>query len=43
MTQEGFGMRHPTVDLRLTGTRVTDQRLVLLDYRVAERPGDGRG
>jgi hypothetical protein len=36
-------MRQLTVDLRLTGTRVTDQRLVLLDYRVAERPGDGQG
>jgi hypothetical protein len=36
-------MRQLTVDRRLTGTRVTDQRLVLLDYRVAERPGDGRG
>ena len=23
--------------------RVMDQRLVLLDFRVAERPGDGRG
>jgi hypothetical protein len=36
-------MRQLTVDLRLTGTRVSDQRLVLVDYRVAEPPGDGRG
>jgi hypothetical protein len=27
----------PDLDLNLTGTRVIDERLVLLDYRVASR------
>jgi dihydrofolate reductase len=33
----------PDLDLSLTSTRVIDERLVLLDYRVADRSGDGRG
>lgn len=33
----------PDLDLRLTGTRVIDERLVLLDYRVADQSGDGSG
>lgn len=33
----------PDLDLSLTGTRVIDERLVLLDYRVTGRTGDGRG
>jgi hypothetical protein len=31
----------PDLDLSLNGTRVIDERLVLLDYRVTGRPGDG--
>jgi dihydrofolate reductase len=31
----------PDLDLSLNGTRVLEERLVLLDYRVAGRPGDG--
>jgi dihydrofolate reductase len=31
----------PDLALHLTGTRVIDDRVVLLDYRVAGRPGDG--
>lgn len=33
----------PDHDLTLTGTSVIDERLVLLDYRVAARSGDDRG
>ena len=33
----------PDLELSLTSTRVIDERLVLLDYRVADRSGDGRG
>jgi hypothetical protein len=33
----------PDLDLSLTGTRVIDERLVLLDHRVADRSGDGKG
>jgi hypothetical protein len=34
-------VRQLTVDLSLTSTRVIDERLVLLDYRVADRAGAG--
>jgi dihydrofolate reductase len=33
----------PDVDLDLTDSHVIDERLVLLDYRVADRPGDDSG
>jgi hypothetical protein len=33
----------PDLDLSLTGTRVIDERLVLLDYRITGRTGDGKG
>jgi hypothetical protein len=31
----------PDLDLDLSNTTVIDEGLVLLDYRVADRPGDG--
>lgn len=33
-------VRGSNLDLDLTDTQVIDDRLVLLDYRVAGRPGD---
>jgi hypothetical protein len=33
----------PDLDLHLTRTRVIDERLALLEYRVADAPGDGAG
>jgi hypothetical protein len=41
--QPGDDLAGSDLDLSLTSTRVIDERLVLLDYRGADRPGDGRG
>jgi hypothetical protein len=39
----GHPDRAADLDLELAGTSVLDERLVLLDHLVADRPGDGGG